>query len=354
MNRHSLNRNLQIAGYHFVSFILLLLITLVPGHSALASLPESQNELLQFADDGHVLGFKNNGVYIAGGDHMLKIEFSGTPGAHPLTSKTTPTGPDNEALMLVTYNDLWPGVDLAYQATANGIVESTWQIAPGSTPAQIRLRYNSQAIVDPAGNLRIAFNTGWMRESAPIAWQQIDGRRIPVQIAFNIIETANGKTDVGFKVGEYNPAHPLLIDPVLEWNTFMGSSEWDECYAMTIDSSDNVYLTGVSTATWGSPVAPYPGGSGNAFVAKLDASGALQWNTFLGSAENFDKGTGIAVDSSGNVYVTGTSPAYWGAPLTLHQGVVRMHLSQNSTVPEIVSGTTLSEEQGMMKAAVLL
>ncbi|MDD3814725.1 MAG: SBBP repeat-containing protein [Desulfocapsaceae bacterium] len=300
-----------------------------------------------------MLGFKNDGVYIAGGDHMLKVEFRGTSGGYPLANKKAEVGSDTRALSYVTYNDLWPGVNLVYKATANGIVESTWQIAPGSTPEQIRLHYNAPVEIDSNGNLKISYATGWMRESAPVAWQQIDGRRIPVQIAFNIIETSNGDADVGFNLGRYNPAHPLLIDPVLEWNTFMGSSEWDECYAMTLDDSDNVYLTGISTATWGSPVIAYPGvsGYGSAFVAKLNSAGALQWHAFLGSSSegNYDKGTSVAVDSDSNVYVAGTSSATWGSPIVAHLGgggdaFVAKLTSSGSLVWNTFFGSTGSDE----------
>ena len=67
-----------------------------------------------------------------------------------------------------------------------------------------------------------------------------------------------------------------------------------------------------SWATWGSPVRPYVGFQ-DAFAAKLNNSGALQWNTFLGG-RNHDAGRGIAVDVSGNVDVMGYSQATWGSP----------------------------------------
>ncbi len=99
----------------------------------------------------------------------------------------------------------------------------------------------------------------------------------------------------------------------LEWNTFLGGSgaEWGN--AIAVDSSGNTYVTGFSSATWGSPMRAYTAGS-DAFVAKLDSSGALVWNTFLGGS-GADFGTGIAVDDSGNIYVTGQSEVTWGLPM---------------------------------------
>jgi hypothetical protein len=107
--------------------------------------------------------------------------------------------------------------------------------------------------------------------------------------------------------------------PANTWNTFMGSSKKDETYAVAVDSLGNVYLTGYSTASWGSPVRSYTPSdypdyydhAYDAFVAKLDRNGQLIWNTFLGSGA-YDGGYGIAVDGSG-VYVVGYSMESWGS-----------------------------------------
>jgi hypothetical protein len=113
----------------------------------------------------------------------------------------------------------------------------------------------------------------------------------------------------------------LDANGVLQWNTFLGSSSGvDEAYGITLDSSRYIYVTGRSDNPWGSPVNRHAGGyNGDAFVAKLNASGVLQWNTFLGSSEH-DKAHDIAVDGTGNVYLTGTSYATWGLPLNSHTG----------------------------------
>lgn len=54
-------------------------------------------------------------------------------------------------------------------------------------------------------------------------------------------------------------------------------------------------------------------------MAKLNSSGGLQWNTFLGSSGN-DVGYGLTVDTSGNIFITGTSYATWGAPIHAYSG----------------------------------
>jgi len=105
---------------------------------------------------------------------------------------------------------------------------------------------------------------------------------------------------------------------VLEWNTFLGGVDTDSGWAIAIDGSGNLYVTGYSWATWGTPKTPFaPGSIIDAFVAKLDNNGALQWNTFLGGS-GFDRGYSIAVEENGNVYVVGRSQGGWGSPVTVN------------------------------------
>ncbi|KKL66413.1 hypothetical protein LCGC14_2145230, partial [marine sediment metagenome] len=110
---------------------------------------------------------------------------------------------------------------------------------------------------------------------------------------------------------------------VRQWHTFMGSSGTDFGEAIAVDTSGNVYVAGTSYA-WGSPVTGGEhAGAQDAFAAKLDNNGAYQWHTFMGSASN-DYGYAIALDTGGNVYLSGySSPNYapWGpTPVNAHAG----------------------------------
>ena len=107
-------------------------------------------------------------------------------------------------------------------------------------------------------------------------------------------------------------------DPVSNWLTFVGGSGADSAPNVAVDASGDSYVVGSSPAAWGSPVRGHAGGS-DAFVARVDATGALRWLTFLGGTGG-DYGIDVAVDGSGSVYVTGSSDATWGAPLVAHAG----------------------------------
>ena len=107
--------------------------------------------------------------------------------------------------------------------------------------------------------------------------------------------------------------------PPGEWNTFLGAAGADSITGITEEpTSGSVYVAGTSGASWGLPINPYTGGT-DAFVAKLDHYGNLVWNTFLGSAAD-DHANGITIDGNGDIYIAGDSRAAWGAPLGPYTG----------------------------------
>ncbi|MHB9081943.1 MAG: DUF7948 domain-containing protein, partial [Pirellulaceae bacterium] len=288
-----------------------------------ATLEESVNtspgsdSLLQFSSsNGHILGFGQSMLIVAAPSHSLQVEFIGAnrvgPAAPAAATDADVTPGAAAPLTSVTYAGLWDGITAVYEAQEGALLKSTYYVGAGleGNPAdQIRLHYNRDVSVDEQGNLVIAYDNGTLTDSAPIAWQDIDGQRQLVQVSYELL----GNNQVGFAVGAYDHSQQLVIDPSLTWSTFLGGSGTDYCYGIAVDSSGNVYIGGSSNATWGSPVRAYSSGY-DAFAAKLDSSGNLQWNTFLGGSGT-DYGRGIAVDSSGNVYVGGYSAATWGSPV---------------------------------------
>jgi hypothetical protein len=146
-------------------------------------------------------------------------------------------------------------------------------------------------------------------------WQELsDGGQVPIETSFKRIS----EREVEFEIGMYNH---LFIEPNLTWNTFLGGTSSDQGYGIALDESGNVFVAGVSNATWGSPVRAHAGGQSDAFVAKLDSSGNLIWNTFLGGGgQDVGYGHAIAVDVSGNAYVVGYSDSTWGLPVNAYAG----------------------------------
>ena len=162
-------------------------------------------------------------------------------------------------------------------------------------------------------------------KSAAITWNTFLGsasddfaESIAIDWGGSIYVTGYSVASWGTPINPYAGDYDVFVakldsNGVLQWNTFLGSTGYDIAYGISVDGIGDVYVTGYSVGTWGAPVMPYAGG-GDGFVAKLNPSGVLQWNTFLGSASN-DDAESIALDGNGNVYVAGSSAQTWGAPV---------------------------------------
>ncbi|MBN2492240.1 MAG: SBBP repeat-containing protein [Planctomycetes bacterium] len=234
----------------------------------------------------------------------------------------------------VVYRDLWPGIDLAYSSTGNRL-KYEFVVGPGADAAQIRLRYRGadSVVITEGGTLRVSTPAGSFEDAAPVAWQEIDGRRVPVAMAYRLDpDTAGDSVEFGFALGAYDPAHPLVLDPaVLVSCGYLGGSGTDQCLGIAVDSTGNAYVTGYTTsAELTFPVVVGPNlthnGGDDAFVAKVNAAGtALLYCGYIGGS-GADWGYAIAVDAGGNAYVTGysasteqTFPVVVGPDLT-HNG----------------------------------
>ncbi|MDY0167530.1 MAG: SBBP repeat-containing protein [Thermoguttaceae bacterium] len=99
------------------------------------------------------------------------------------------------------------------------------------------------------------------------------------------------------------------------WATYLGGTDGDEAMSVAIDADGNVLVTGMTfSEDFTAATNDYYGGWNDAFVAKVSPEGELLWATYLGGSEN-DQGLDIAIDSEGDILVTGwtNSPDFAGA-----------------------------------------
>jgi hypothetical protein len=162
--------------------------------------------------------------------------------------------------------------------------------------------------LDEAGNLVIIMNDSEVLLHKPVAYQQIRGTRHEVPSSYVLMAGNRFR----FEVGAYDHSRSLVIDPTLTYSTQLGGSFRDEADAIAVDGSGNAYITGNATSTDFPTRGAFQGtlqnsSFGNAFVTKLNATGtALVYSTYLGGTGG-ETGTGIAVDSAGNAYLSGST-----------------------------------------------
>jgi hypothetical protein len=204
----------------------------------------------------------------------------------------------------VRFDGVYPGIDLRWRFRGAD-PEYEFLAGAGADPGQIRVRFTgaSRISIDAQGNLVLETPAGRIQHGRPMAWQEAAGRRRNVPIELRL----SGET-ASFQLGPYDRQRPLRIDPVLSYSSYVGGAGYDAAYAVTTDGSGGVYMTG-TTASIGFPALGSSVNSNNdAFVMKFNESGDLVYTTVLASDGN-TSGQAIAADSSGNVYIAGTTEA---------------------------------------------
>jgi hypothetical protein len=222
----------------------------------------------------------------------------------------------------IRYSDLWPGIDLVYSGRASAL-KYEFIVQPGADPSQIQLTYRgaSDVRLTEEGQLEISTPLGGFHDAAPFAFQERDGHRLPVEMAYALMlvekDGNQPQYQYGFELGEYDPALPLILDPeVLIYAGYIGGSDQDESSGIAVDAQGNAYITGSTTSPETSfPVLVGPDLSFNyggqyvrdSFVVKVNSSGtALVYAGYIGGSGE-DMSSGIAVDAQGNAYITGTT-----------------------------------------------
>jgi hypothetical protein len=210
----------------------------------------------------------------------------------------------------VRYESILPGVDLVYHGNQRQI-EYDFVVAPGTSPNDIGVAFDGARSMEigPHGELVLHTKDGDLVQNAPVIYQDVDGTRRTIDGRYAI----EGENRIGFVVGNYDRSEPLVIDPTLAYSTYLGGDDLDEGLALTVDSSGNVYLTGLTVSTnfptvSGSSLQASPGGDYDGYVAKINSTGtAIVWSTYLGGSGGNEFGQAIAVDASGYVYVAGST-----------------------------------------------
>jgi len=233
----------------------------------------------------------------------------------------------------IVYRDLWPGIDLVFRVDGNEVkYEFLVEAGTGADGIRLSWRGASSVTVNDRGEMVVSSPVGRFIDGAPVAFQERDGARRTVPVSYALEETQSGDTvHWGFDIGDYDPSEKLVIDPsMLLYCGYIGGYSGDDSYACAVDAAGCLYVAGRCGQGTGFPtlVGPdltYNGGSSDAFIAKVSATGeSLLYCGFIGGTD-LDSIHTVAVDDLGRAYVAGYTysddgsfPTVVGPYLTMH------------------------------------
>jgi hypothetical protein len=234
-----------------------------------------------FSQKGATLSFAEG----KGRGHALALDFLGANPNAMLTAKKRLPGEVNYLVgdapakwqqglpthAEILYGGLWPGIDMAVRGEG-GKLKYEFHLKPGSSVEDVRLAYRGAEglKVGTGGELLVRTSLGVLKDAAPVSYQLIGGERVPVESRYRL----TGDGGYGFAVGAYDPRYPLVIDPGLDYSTFLGGTDFDVGSGIAVDSSGSAYVTG-QTFSADYPTTPgafdtiYDGTSSDAFVTKV-------------------------------------------------------------------------------------
>ena len=197
----------------------------------------------------------------------------------------------------VIQRNVYPGVDLVYYGN-NGQLEYDFVVAPGASTRQIRLRFSGvqQLEVNPSGDLVLHMESGDLIQRRPKVYE-VDGgakREIPG----GYLVGSNG--EVAFNVPAHDSRRALVIDPLVVYSTYFGAAADESASGVVVDASGNAYLS-VTTTTTDAQFNM----TEKASVVKFDPNGTPLFAAILGAQQCQSSASAIAIDTGGNAYITG-------------------------------------------------
>lgn len=219
----------------------------------------------------------------------------------------------------VRYEGVYPGIDVLFHAS-EGRLEYDFVLAAGADPGLIRLDFEGAVglRLEANGDLVLGGEGEELRWARPRLHQTFDGEKREVDGGYVL----DGENGARFWVAAYDPAQPLVIDPVLSYSTLLGGSADDEAYDLAVDSAGAVWIAG-KTDSADFPATSLGQGSvagTDGFITKFAPGGSpMEYSVYLGGSAE-DEILAIGVDVQGRPWATGLT-ASTDFPSTVSQSL---------------------------------
>lgn len=226
--------------------------------------------------------------------------------------------PDVASFERLVCRGVAPGVDLVWRGTQRAL-EYDLIVAPGADPSAATIGFDAaSAEVDPATGDLVLVTAGGseVRHSRPRCFQMIGSARRDVDAAF-VVEGTSAR----IRIGDYDRARELVIDPTITQCTYFGGNQIDRGSGLAFGPSGDVYICGATGSANFPLVNAYQTSlrGGDLFVTRLlpDMSGIV-FSTYVGGSDSTESSASIAVDGQGDAYVAGNS---WSSDFPLVKAI---------------------------------
>ncbi|MBI1315994.1 PKD domain-containing protein [bacterium] len=203
--------------------------------------------------------------------------------------------------------DVYPGIDLWIERSENGMVFD-FEVHPGADPSAIRWKYEgADSVRLREGQLHISTRVGTLYEQLPGAYQTEGHQQESVDLGYRLY--ADGS--IGMAIGSYDRRKALVLDPVLVFSSFTGSSADNWGYTAAYDEAGNIYGAGIAFGV-GYPLFTgfqsfFAGGDIDIAISKLSPDGSqLLYSTYFGGNQN-EQPHSLIVDSQNRLVMLGST-----------------------------------------------
>ncbi len=252
--------------------------------------------------------------------HAFNVDFIGaSPSMELVADKALPTynnyflgndpskwAADCRIFQGLTYKNVYPNVDVRYY-TDNGFLKYDIVVRPGGDVSKIALKYDGVDKLQVKNReLLISTSIGELKESSPYTYQSdVNGRR---EINAKYVVKDNV---LRFDIRDYDKNSTLVIDPVVVFCSFSGSSSDNWGFTATYGPDGSMFGGGIVFEPGGFPTSPgafqfgFQGGDADIGIIKLNPSGANRvYATYIGGS-GYEQPHSLIVDPQGNLVLAG-------------------------------------------------
>lgn len=210
----------------------------------------------------------------------------------------------------IFYKGLYSKIDLKVYESGS-FTKYDYIIKPGGDPSQIKVAYSgTDALFVQNGNLYVLNKVNDLIEQEPYAYQIVNGEKIAIACHYIVND---GVVSYQFPEG-YDQTIELIIDPVIVFSTFTGSTADNFGFTATYDDDQNAYAGGIVFSAGGYPITPgafqvaYAGGGVDMSISKFSADGtALLYSTYLGGSLSSDAPHSLVTNANDELFILGTT-----------------------------------------------